>query len=159
MAMSDSLEFRLLKYIVAVAETSNFTRVAERLFLAQPSLSKQIRDLEEEIKFPIFDRSRDGVRITPAGEMVLAFAKETLRAREELVAMARAVHLREVPPLRLGFSAFVNSNLLQSFRDRYESLFPGCQMPLAGGDPAHVLQRINHRSLDCAILERPMRSA
>jgi DNA-binding transcriptional LysR family regulator len=68
--MSDSLEFRLLKYIVAVAETSNFTRAAERLFLAQPSLSKQIRDLEEEIKFPIFDRSRDGVRITPAGEMV-----------------------------------------------------------------------------------------
>ena len=52
--MSDSLEFRILKYIVAVAETSNFTRAAERLFLAQPSLSKQIRDLEEEIKFPIF---------------------------------------------------------------------------------------------------------
>jgi hypothetical protein len=55
-AMSDSLEFRILKYIVAVAETSNFTRAAERLFLAQPSLSKQIRDLEEEIKFPIFYR-------------------------------------------------------------------------------------------------------
>jgi DNA-binding transcriptional LysR family regulator len=156
MAMSDSLEFRLLKYIVAVAETSNFTRAAERLFLAQPSLSKQIRDLEEEIKFPIFDRSRDGVRITPAGEMVLAFAKETLRAREELVVMARSVHLREVPPLRLGFSAFVNSNLLQSFRDRYESMFPGCQMQLAGGDPTHVLQRIDHRSLDCAILPMPI---
>src|SRR5271170_21101 len=89
--MSDSLEFRLLKYIVAVAETSNFTRAAQRLFLAQPSLSKQIRDLEEEIKFPIFDRNRDGVRMTPAGEMILAYARETLRAREELVTMARAV--------------------------------------------------------------------
>ena len=76
--MSDSLEFRLLKYIVAVAETSNFTRAAERLFLAQPSLSKQIRDLEEEIKFPIFDRSRDGVRITPAGEMVLSMLGTSL---------------------------------------------------------------------------------
>jgi DNA-binding transcriptional LysR family regulator len=104
--MSDSLEFRLLKYIVAVAETSNFTRAAERLFLAQPSLSKQIRDLEEEIKFPIFDRSREGVRITLAGEMVLAYAKETLRAREELLEMARAVHLGEAPPLRLGFPCF-----------------------------------------------------
>jgi DNA-binding transcriptional LysR family regulator len=61
--MSDSLALRLLKYIVAVAETSNFTRAAERLFLAQPSLSKQIRDLEEEIKFPIFDRIRDGMRL------------------------------------------------------------------------------------------------
>jgi DNA-binding transcriptional LysR family regulator len=58
--MSDSLEFRLLKYIVAVAETSNFTRAAQRLFLGRPSLSRQIPDLEEEIKFPIFDRNRDG---------------------------------------------------------------------------------------------------
>jgi DNA-binding transcriptional LysR family regulator len=154
--MSDSLEFRLLKYIVAVAETSNFTRAAQRLFLAQPSLSKQIRDLEEEIKFPIFDRNRDGVRMTPAGEMILAYARETLRAREELVTMARAVHLGEVPPLRLGFSSFVNANLLQSFRDRYESMFPGCEIQLAGGDPMHVLHRINQRSLDCAILPMPI---
>ena len=156
--MSDFLEFRLLKYIVAVAETSNFTR-AERLFLAQPSLSKQIRDLEEEIKFPIFDRSRDGVRITPAGQMVVAYARETLRAREELVVMARAAHLGEVPPLRLGFSSFVNANLLQSFRDKYDSLFPGCQIHLAGGDPAHILQLIKRRNLDCAILPMPIDNA
>jgi hypothetical protein len=50
--MSDSLEFRLLKYIVAVAETSNFTRAAERLFLAQPSLSKQIETLRMRSSFP-----------------------------------------------------------------------------------------------------------
>jgi DNA-binding transcriptional LysR family regulator len=154
--MSDSLEFRLLKYIVAVAETSNFTRAAERLFLAQPSLSKQIRDLEEEIRFPIFDRSREGVRITLAGEMVLAYAKETLRAREELLEMARAVHLGQVPPLRLGFSSFVNDKLLQSFRETYCGMFPGCEIQLAGGEPMQILQRINRRSLDCAILPMPI---
>jgi DNA-binding transcriptional LysR family regulator len=154
--MSESLEFRLLKYVVAVAETSNFTRAAERLYLAQPSLSKQIRDLEEEIKFPIFDRNRDGLRITPAGEMVFAWAKEVLRAREELVALARTVHLGRFPPLRLGFSSFVNAALLQSFRERYESMFPGCQIQLAGGDATNILQRINQRSLDCAILPMPI---
>jgi DNA-binding transcriptional LysR family regulator len=154
--MSDSLEFRLLKYIVAVAETSNFTRAAERLFLAQPSLSKQIRDLEEEIRFPIFDRSRDGVRATFAGEMVVAYAKETLRSRDELVAMARAVYLGEVPPLRLGFSSFVTGHLLQSFRDTYCGMFPGCEIKLTGGDPTQVLQRINQRALDCAILPMPI---
>jgi DNA-binding transcriptional LysR family regulator len=51
--MSDLVEFRHFKYILAVAETANFTRAAERLFLAQPSLSKQIKDLEDEIGFPI----------------------------------------------------------------------------------------------------------
>jgi DNA-binding transcriptional LysR family regulator len=154
--MSDSLEFRLLKYIVAVAETSNFTRAAERLFLAQPSLSKQIRDLEEEIKFPIFDRSRDGVRITPAGDIIVAYAKETLRAREELVTMARAVHLGDVPPLRLGFSSFVNDSLLQLFREIYGGMFPGCQIQLAGGEAVQILQRIDQRSLDCAFLPMPI---
>jgi hypothetical protein len=49
--MSDLVEFRHLKYIVAVAEAANITRAAERLFLAQPSLSKQIKDLEDEIGF------------------------------------------------------------------------------------------------------------
>lgn len=64
--MSDLIEFRHLKYIVAVAESANFTRAAERLFLAQPSLSKQIKDLEEKIGFLIFHRTREGVRVTPA---------------------------------------------------------------------------------------------
>jgi DNA-binding transcriptional LysR family regulator len=50
----------------------------------------------------------------------------------------------------------VNANLLQSFRDRYESMFPGCEIQLAGGDPMHVLHRINQRSLDCAILPMPI---
>jgi DNA-binding transcriptional LysR family regulator len=155
-AMSDSLEFRLLKYIVAVAETFNFTRAAERLFLAQPSLSKQIRDLEDDIGFPIFDRTRDGVRITPAGEMVYTYAVETLRSREELLTLAKAVARGDVPPLRLGFSSFVNGSLLQEFKETYCQMFRGCQIQLSGGDPVQILQRISQRSLDCAILSMPI---
>ncbi len=146
--MSDSLEFRLLKYIVAVAETFNFTRAAERLFLAQPSLSKQIRDLEDDIGFPIFDRTRDGVRITPAGEMVYTYAVETLRSREELLTLAKAVARGEVPALRLGFSSFVSGNLLQEFKETYCQMFRGCQIQLSGGDPLQILQRsLNGRSI------------
>lgn len=90
--------------------------------------------------------------------MVLAYAKETLRAREELVEIARAVHLGEVPPLRLGFSSFVNDNLLQSFRETYCVMFPGCEIQFAGGESAQILQRINRRSLDCAIIPMPIDS-
>jgi len=154
--MSDFLEFRLLKYIVAVAETSNFTRAAERLFLAQPSLSKQIRALENEIQFPIFERGRDGVKITPAGEMILAYARETLKARDELISMARAVHLRRVAPLKLGFGCFVNTALLQFFRMRYNSMFPGCEIQLIGGDPTQILQKITEQHIDCAFLQMPI---
>jgi DNA-binding transcriptional LysR family regulator len=74
--MSDLVEFRQLKYILAVAETANFTRAAERLSLAQPSLSNQIKDLEHEIGFSIFVHNRDGVLITPAGRTLIAYAQE-----------------------------------------------------------------------------------
>jgi Bacterial regulatory helix-turn-helix protein, lysR family len=59
--MSDLVAFR---HISAVVETANFTRAAERLFLAQPSLSKQIKDLEDELGFPIFVRIPEGVGVT-----------------------------------------------------------------------------------------------
>lgn len=154
--MSDLVEFRHLKYILAVAEAANFTRAAERLFLAQPSLSKQIKDIEEEIGFPIFIRSREGVLITPAGQMIIAYAQEALTARGEIITMARAVYRGEVPPLRLGFSSFINPNLLQLFRESYANLFPNCQIQLSGGPPIHLIQRLEHGTLDGALLPMPI---
>ena len=136
--MSDLVEFRHLKYIVAVADAANITRAAERLFLAQPSLSKQVKDLEDEIGFPIFVRTRQGVRITPPGQMIVDYAQEALLKRTKIIAMARAVHRGEVPPFRLGFSSFINPDLLQLFRDAYASLFPDCLIHLSGGDPLHL---------------------
>jgi DNA-binding transcriptional LysR family regulator len=122
-AMSDLVEFRHLKYIVAVAESATITRAAERLFLAQPSLSKQVKDFEDELGFPIFIRTRQGVRITPPGQMIVAYAQEALLKRTKIIAMARAVHRGEVPPFRLGFSSFINPDLLQLFRDAYATAF------------------------------------
>jgi DNA-binding transcriptional LysR family regulator len=153
--MSDSLTFRLLQYIKAVAETRNFTRAAERLYLAQPSLSRQIRDLEDQVGFPIFARN-GGIHVTDSGRLLVAYAEGALRERDEIVAMARAVHLRQVPPLRLGFSSFINVGLLENFRESYDEMFPGCEIQLSGCDPILTLQRLNLRRLDCAILPMPI---
>jgi hypothetical protein len=113
--MSDLVEFRHLKYIVAIAENSNFTRAAERLFIAQPSLSRQVRDLENEVGFTIFERTREGVRITPSGQMLVDYAQEALNGRTEIIKIAREVHLGKIAPLRLGFSSFINPKHLQTF--------------------------------------------
>jgi DNA-binding transcriptional LysR family regulator len=154
--MSDYLTFRLLTYIRAVAESQNFTRAAQGLYLAQPSLSQQIRDLEEQLRLSIFERRGTGVRITDAGKLLAAYAHNALRERDEIVAMARAIHLGQVPPLRLGFSSFIRVDLLQEFRQFYEEMFPGCEIQLSGGDPLLILQRIDQRLLDCAILPMPV---
>ena len=154
--MFDLLEFRHLKYIAAIAETGNLTRAAERLFLAQPSLSKQIKDLEDGIGIQIFVRHHDGVRITPAGQMIVSYAIEAVKARNEIIQAARAVHCGEIPPLRIGFSCFVQQDVLRSLSDAYASLFPGCPMQYSGGDPAQILRRMEEKSLDAAVLPLPI---
>ncbi|MHB2008576.1 MAG: LysR family transcriptional regulator [Acidobacteriaceae bacterium] len=157
--MFDLVEFRHLKYIAAIAETGNFTRAAERLFLAQPSLSKQIKELEDGIGIQIFVRHHDGVRVTPAGQMIVSYAIEAVKTRSEIVQAARAVHGGTIPALRIGFSCFVQQDVLRSLNDAYARLFPGCPMQFSGGDPAQILRRMEEKSLDAAVLPLPISGA
>lgn len=154
--MFDLVEFRHLRYIAAIAETANFTRAAERLFLAQPSLSKQIKDLEDGIGIQIFVRHHDGVRMTAAGQMIVSYAQEAVKTRNEIILAAHAVHCREIPALRIGFSCFVQREILRSLSDAYASLFPDCPIQFAGGDPAQILRRMEEKNLDAAVLPLPV---
>ncbi len=76
-AMSDSLTFRLLVYIKAVAEAQNFTRAASQLYLAQPSLSHQILELESQLKLQIFERGGSSIRVTDAGRLLVTHERIT----------------------------------------------------------------------------------
>jgi len=154
--MSELVEFRHLKYIVAIAETGNFTRAAERLFLSQPALSKQIKDIESDIGFQIFERTRDGVIPTAIGQMVVDYAMETLYGRTHVFTLAKEIFLGKIPPLRMGFSCFVNSRHLQAFRTAYARKFPNCVLQLSGGDTVNILQRMERGDLDCAVLPLPV---
>jgi LysR family hydrogen peroxide-inducible transcriptional activator len=131
--MSDLVEFRYLKYIVALAEASNFTRTSEQLFLSQPSLSKQIKDIEDEMGFPIFVRTREGVRATPSGQMMVAYAQEMLAGRTEIITMARAVHRADIPPLRLSFCESTTPSAAHdsSHREPQIEQSDGAGLPLA----------------------------
>jgi DNA-binding transcriptional LysR family regulator len=154
--MSEAIEFRHLKYLLAIAEASNFTRAAQRLFVAQPSLSRQIRDLEEAIGFSIFDRHRDGVRLTPAGQMVIDYAQEAMSSRTQIVEVARAVNAGNVPTLRVGFSSFINARHLQNFRTSYNAFFPGCEIRPNSGTTAQIVAKLERRELDCALVPLPI---
>ena len=87
--MRPELELRPLWYFVAVAEQGSFVQAARRLRVAQPALSKQIRDLEGELGVTLFERLPRGVQLTRAGEAFLAHARVTLEAAARAVASAR----------------------------------------------------------------------
>src|SRR5438034_11684400 len=84
------MELRHLRYFVAVAEEENVSRAALKLHVSQPGLSRQIRDLEDEIGFQLFERSAKALRLTAAGKVFLTEARAVLQHAEDAVKKARA---------------------------------------------------------------------
>jgi DNA-binding transcriptional LysR family regulator len=96
------VELRHLRYFVAVAEERSFVGAAARLQVAQPALSKQIRDLERELGVALFERLPRGVRLTPPGEAFLVEARNTLEQAGRAIASARGASGPATPPLRFA---------------------------------------------------------
>ncbi|MBC2655421.1 transcriptional regulator CynR [Pseudomonas sp. MSSRFD41] len=117
---------RHIRYLLAVAEHRNFTRAAEALHVSQPTLSQQVKQLEESLGAPLFDRSGRSVRLTDAGQAYVAYAR---RALQDLEAARRAMH--DVQDLSRGslrlaltptFTAYLAGPLLSRFNQRYPGI-------------------------------------
>lgn len=99
------MELRHLRYFVAVAEELHFTRAAERLHIAQPPLSQQIRALEDELGVQLLERHQRSVRLTAAGERFLLRARALLDDSRQAADEARRVARGELGELRIGFTS------------------------------------------------------
>ena len=95
--LADEMELRHLRYFIAVAEAENVSRAALKLYVSQPALSRQIRDLEEEIGFKLLERSAKSVRLTAAGKTFQGEARAVLQRVEEALKVARN-NLQFLPP-------------------------------------------------------------
>src|SRR4051794_20925637 len=98
-----AMELRHLRYFVAVAEELHFRRAAERLYVAQPAVSEQVRKLEEELGVRLFDRTQRSVSLTVAGTALLGEARRVLRQAELAQLAARNASESAVEQLRIGF--------------------------------------------------------
>lgn len=115
---------------MAVAEELGFTRAAERLFISQPALSKQIRQLEELMRVRLFDRDRRTVRLTGPGEALLPVARELLQRWDEAQRAVGDAAAAEGARLTVGMSTGVGRGLLATLRERFTERRPGCDLRL-----------------------------
>src|SRR5258705_2768230 len=97
------MELRHLRYFVAVGEEQHYNRAAQRLRVAQPALSRQIQDLEEEIGFRLFDRLPRGVKISEAGKLFLNDARRILQEVNDATASAKRIASGQSGTLKVGF--------------------------------------------------------
>jgi DNA-binding transcriptional LysR family regulator len=103
------VELRQLRYFVAVAEELNFGRAAERLLIAGPSLSQQIKALEHDLGVRLFDRDRRSVALTPAGAALLPHSRALLDRADDL--QRRAAQISGSEPVRLGYVDWLPADL------------------------------------------------
>jgi DNA-binding transcriptional LysR family regulator len=113
------MELRHLRYFVGVGEEQHFGRAAARLHVAQPSLSRQIRDLEREIGFPLFERLPRGVRLNAAGKLFLGDARRILQDVDEAKRRAERIALGKAGTLRIGIAMALSWHgmVVESFRE------------------------------------------
>lgn len=156
MAYRRGMQFQQLLYFVAVAETRHFTRAAERVHVSQPSLSQQIKALENELGAELFSRARGNITLTDAGEALLPLARRILAdadtARIEVQELAQLrrgrVRLGATPSLCTGLLP----DVLRAFHDRH----PGIQLLIEEGGSHDLVRELARGALDLALIVLPL---
>lgn len=152
------MELRHLRYFLAVAEEGNFRRAAERVGIAQPPLSSQIKDLEEELGVRLFHRLPRGAELTEAGEAFLTEVQVIVGHLDYAKKMALRGAAGEFGWLRIGFtgSAAFNEAVPKTIR-AFRREYPKVELLLAELNTVQLIEKLRNRSIDAAFI-RPGQS-
>jgi LysR family transcriptional regulator, hca operon transcriptional activator len=152
------MELRHLRYFVAVADELSFTRAAERLRTAQPSLSQQIRDLEDEVGTQLFARTRRKVELTEAGKVFLTEARLTLAQAERAVTRARHVGRKKTSTVTIGFVPAAEVRIFPGILPRLRLRFPELEVELRSLPTSEQERMLLDNEIDVAFMRKPIRS-
>ena len=154
------MDLRQLRYFVAVAEERHFGRAAQRLHMAQPPLSQQIRRLEAELGVPLFDRTTRRVDLTVAGQAYLERARAILTSVEDAAEQARQISAGAVGHLTIGCVGSATYSLLPALSRRLTAELPGVEFSFRGEllVPAQA-EALRTGEIDVAILRPPITDA
>ncbi|MCO6411700.1 MAG: LysR family transcriptional regulator [Thiogranum sp.] len=153
------MNLRDLKYIIAVADTHHFGKAAERCFVSQPTLSGQIKKLEQELGVAVFERTNRSVEITPAGDAILTHARLIMEQADAILQLARAHKDPLAGPLRIGaiptISPYLMPLVLIPLRKQHPQMKPVLSEELTDT----LLKRLHNHEIDAALLATPVDDA
>ena len=145
-----------LAYLVALADAGHFGRAAEACFVTQPALSTQVRELERRLDTALVERLPRGMRLTPAGDAVVARARQVLRDVEELMEEVGATEGELAGPVVLGVIPTIAPYLLGGLVPTLVNRFPGADLRIEELQTAPLLERLRDGRVDLALLALPV---
>jgi LysR family hydrogen peroxide-inducible transcriptional activator len=140
------------RYIAAVSSLRHFGRAAEVCHVSQPTLSTQIRKLEEELGVALFERTNKRVELTPTGERILEHAKRALEEAGQIEAIARAARDPMHGPFRLGVIPTLAPYLMPLILQRLQTEFPRLSLELWEDGTRRLVEMVRNHQLDAALL-------
>lgn len=149
------VDTRLIRYFLAVADEGTLTRAAERLFVSQPALTKQIRKLEAHLGVRLFTRSRNGMALTEAGRALAERAPELLAACDRALRETKSAASRAARVLRVGFLASAANEATQEIIARFGRVRPGWRVEMRQATWSNPSAGLADGEVDAALLRLP----
>jgi len=153
------LKLKDLRYLVAVADQRHFGRAAARCFVSQPTLSSQLKKLEQSLGVQLIERAPNNVSLTAAGEAIVARARRILEATDEVVTLARSQHDPLAGRLRVALLPTIGPYLLPRVAPAVRRALPRLELHLYEYQTAPMLQKLHAGELDVGILALPVDTA
>jgi len=153
------LKLKDLRYLVAVADQRHFGRAAARCFVSQPTLSSQLKKLEQSLGVQLIERAPNNVSLTAAGEEIVARARRILEATDEVVTLARSQHDPLAGRLRVALLPTIGPYLLPRVAPAVRKALPRLELHLYEYQTAPMLQKLHAGELDVGILALPVDTA
>ena len=150
------IELRHLRYFIAVAEELHFGKAAERLHIAQPPLSQQIRQLEAELGFQLFYRTKRSVKLTEAGQVFFTECQRLFRQLDQAIQTGRQVSRGEVGQLVIGFVSSTAYNVLPKILRTFRTCVPEVSLELHELTADQQLQWLHENRMDIGFLRPPV---
>ena len=149
------MELRHLRYFIAAAEQENVSRAAVKLHVSQPGISRQIRDLEDEIGFKLFERSAKSLKLTRAGQVFLTEARAVLQRAEEAVKAARAAANKLGGELHVGYAPSLTVKILPQALRVFQEKYPEVRIALHDMSSEEMFAGLREGKLQIALTVQP----
>jgi LysR family hydrogen peroxide-inducible transcriptional activator len=144
-----------LRYLVAVADLRHFGRAADRCNVTQPTLSSQLRKLEEGLGVPLVERTTRSVTLTPQGERIVTHARRMLEEADTISEIARHRHGTLMSMLRIGIIPTLSPYILPLVLDKLHAAFPGLRLVLREDLTDNLLMALDSHALDVLLIAVP----
>ncbi|MFF2094030.1 LysR family transcriptional regulator [Paenibacillus sp. NPDC058174] len=150
------MDIRHLQYINEIVKQRSFTKAAESLHIAQPTISKSIRNLENELHFELFNRDSKTVKLTDAGEVVYRYAQPILQLFDSLTAEVNDLSFLQKGTISIGLPPMAGSRFFPSVLKRFQARYPGISVQMVEYGAVRIEDSVSSGALDVGVVLTPV---